>query len=330
MRKGAQNPDGLSTMTTSPAWLTIALTSLAATSDSPEAVLASGIRSLPTPHVLHHLNRWARHVWRPAVTPRSLSALTRAPAREPLQALGSGAVSLLAALVEAVKRCSVSQWIDVLGVMFLADDPWTIEVGRNVHAESVDLAAAAMRTLYENVDMTADVAGLFANRLDVKKELLHDFEVGTSAHDESFAELRCRVAALQLQLDDVTAVVRRNEKNTKDLLSSFHFWSLLLLDELRSYRKQERGERSGSGAGGDGQDGILEMFPKSIAQLINRPGTASAAGGSASESIDSSILGSSEGTSGTGASGGTRMPKGGKLDGQRSRRVFRDGKWVNT
>ena len=227
-------------MSGSPAWLTIALTTLASetTTTNPSQLLNTGIRSLPSSHILHHLNRWARHVWRPAVNPSTLSSLTRSDFNEEkLNALGIGACSLLAALLEAIARCEAPAWLDVLAVLFLADDPWTVEVGRLAKPTDVDRATNIMRQLYEKREIVAKVsAALSKDGVE-----LPPVEMELPPSTESFAELRCRVAALQLQLDDVTAVVRRNESNTKNLVSSFHFWSLLLLEEIRACKQQVAG-----------------------------------------------------------------------------------------
>lgn len=223
-------------------------------------------------------------------------------------------MSLLAALVEAVRRCDAGKWADVLGVMFLADDPWAVEVGRVGDAKGVDRAAGAMRVLFEKkAGVLKEVAAKSA--LDVA-EMVDGFEGEGSAHGESFAELRCRVAALQLQLDDVTAVVRRNEKNTKDLLSSFHFWSMLLLDEMRSYKAQIsgrsagtslKGNESGSGRTTEGE-GVFDSFARHVGQAV-----ANVAGESSSDSSTAKV-------EGTPTTAGGEQP--------RSKRVFRDGKWV--
>lgn len=305
-------------MSSSPAWLTIALTSLSSDTDvEPAAVLASGIRPLPTPHVLHHLNRWTRHVWRPAVTARALAALTRDPDVEQLEALGAGAVSLLAALVEAIRRCDAAAWVDVLGVMFLANDPWSIDVGRVGAAKDVDRSAAAMTALFER---KAGVLAEVASRSSLDgRDLVGEMDREGSAHGESFAELRCRVATLQLQLDDVTAVVRRNEKNTKDLLSSFHFWSMLLLDELRSYRAQLSGQSAGGSLQGNGKtegEGVFDSFARHVGQAVGQ-----IAGESSTDSCTARRDGA---VPPAGAPGAKREG----VDAPRVKRVFRDGKWV--
>lgn len=307
-------------MSSSPAWLTIALTSLSSDADvEPAAVLARGIRPLPAPHVLHHLNRWARHVWRPAVTTRALAALTKDPGVEQIEALGAGAVSLLAALVAAVRRCDAAAWVDVLGVMFLANDPWSIDVGRVGAAEDVDRSASAMTVLFERkAGVLAEVAS--RSILDVN-ELRDEIDGEGSAHGNSFAELRCRVAALQLQLDDVTAVVRRNERNTKDLLSSFHFWSMLLLDELRSYKGQLSGRSAGVSLQGNGNvkaegEGVFDSFARHIGEAVGH-----VAG-------DSSLDPGTAGHDGAVPSVGAPDAKREGVDAPRVKRVFRDGKWV--
>eukprot|EP00177_Eucheuma_denticulatum_P006902 GFKZ01012558.1.p2 GENE.GFKZ01012558.1~~GFKZ01012558.1.p2 ORF type:complete len:292 (-),score=41.64 GFKZ01012558.1:1341-2216(-) len=289
-------------MSSSPAWLTIAFTTLCDSDTSPAEVLRSGLRSLPSPHILHHLNRWTRHVWRPAVAPKALARLNDSPDEEALCALGAGAVSLLAALMEAVRRCEVDKWVDVLGVMFLADDPWVVEVGSVRNEHQVQRAAQAMRRLYEGGNLVAEA--------DSRMKATFT-ELGADApEEESMAELRCRVAALQLQLDDVTAVVRRNEKNTKDLLSSFHFWSMLLLDEMRGYKSMV----AKLAPPREASDGGFDNFVKGLTGGVPQAGAAETpseqSGGESSGKAQSS---GSLGKDSTGA---------------RPRRVFRDGKWV--
>lgn len=293
-------------MSSSPAWLTVALTTLAtSTTPTPHDAFTSGIRAVPTTHVLHHLNRWSRHVWRPAVSPRALSALTRAPSTPDVTQLADGAVVLLSALVDAVRRCDATAWLGVLGVMFLADDPWAVDVGLH-QAPDADRASAAMHTLFAQPQLLADAAKL--------SQHVPDFANGDEQHapsHEAFAELRCRIAALQLQLDDVTAVVRRNEKNTTDLLSSFHFWSLLLLDELRGYRQENLASDSRGG-----RDAAFEAFSRQLS------GT------------DGSQSGSDRGERREAPASPPRNPANNVTDPpalvhkQRPKRVFRDGKWV--
>lgn len=310
-------------MLSSPAWLTIALNTLASDQDvDPTLLLDDGIRVLPKPHVLHHLNRWARHVWRPAVTPRALAALTRQPTADTLTDLGSGALSLLAGLVEAIRRCDAGKWVDVLGVMFLANDPWVVEVGRVGDSKDIDRAAAALRLLYERkAGLLAEVAS--QSTRDVGSHLGNDIDMDSSTHGESFAELRCRIAALQLQLDDVTSVVRRNEKNTKDLLSSFHFWSMLLLDELRSYKSQVSGRSTGNsgrgteGSGGREADGMFDSIARHLGHA---------------ESADGCETSDRAPVKKTSESGLTNVVKPGvgspRADAPRAKRIFRDGKWI--
>lgn len=139
----------------------------------------------------------------------------------------------------------------MIAVMFLSDDPWTVETGRcsTQHSQDIDRAIQTMSFLCENTSLLDAVVAQLTSTvfIDPTSESLADGVARSEGSvdtpvftsniaGESTAELRCRVAALQLQLDDVTAIVRRNERNVKDLLSSFHFWSLLLLDELRGYR----------------------------------------------------------------------------------------------
>lgn len=222
----------------SPAWLTIALTTLSSSVDDvPSEIFQSGIRRLPSPHILHHLNRWAKHVWRPAVSPQSLAELTRTPNRETFIALGFGAASLLAALVHAIRRCNAAAWRDVIAVMFLSADPWTVEIGYEsvIRDGDVDRAVNTMNFLYNQNQLLNDAVSQISS-LQYNDEMNTIDQAISSSNTEAFAELRCRVAALQLQLDDISTTVRRNDRNMKDLLSSFHFWSLLLLDELRGYR----------------------------------------------------------------------------------------------
>lgn len=236
------------------------------------------------------------------MTPKALARLTDAPDEEALCALGAGAVSLLAALVEAVRRCEVDQWVDVLGVMFLADDPWVVEVGTARHEQQVQRAAQAMRRLYEG-------GHLLTEAVSRMKPTVTELEAD-APEGESMAELRCRVAALQLQLDDVTAVVRRNEKNTKDLLSSFHFWSMLLLDEMRGYKSMV----AKLAPTRDASDAGFESFAKGLTRGVEQAGAAEIA----SEQSGGESSGRAQSSGSLGKDSG----------GARPRRVFRDGKWV--
>lgn len=302
-------------MTTSPAWLTIALTTLSSTSSSPATVLNSGIRPLPSPHILHHLNRWARHVWRPSVAPRALSDLTQTPSRTLLLALGPGPIALLIALFDAITRCRVEQWLDVLGVMFLADDPYAVEVGRSAGSQDADRASSAMRALFANPGMLIEVA----NESEGEMSGVGVHELEDSHSGDAFAELRSRVATLQLQLDDVTAVVRRNEQHTKDMLSSFHFWSMLLLDELRSYRSRERGEHDG---GEVRRNTGSDVVSNRVGALHVRPEKSSGGKGGCHSRY------TTERDDGT--RGGNICMTGNvdDIEKPRLRRVFRDGRWV--
>lgn len=287
-------------MSSSPAWLTVALTTLSTDNSNPSQVLHSGIRSLPSSHVLHHLNRWARHVWRPAVNASALFAFIKSPDKESLSGLGASALSLLTALIETVRRCEAEQWVEVLGIMFLAGDPWAVEVGKEGNEKEVEKAVQAILWMFESEELVKEVT---AETTAMVREV--DME---GMEGESIAELRCRVAALQLQLDDVTAIVRRNEKNTRDLLSSFHFWSLLLLDELRGYKAMV-----GRGASSEaGQGDALESLADSIGDAVkNRVG-----GDGVTEPSDDDLeKGRTQKSTERGTAG---KPK----------RVFRDGKWI--
>lgn len=341
-------------------------------------VLSSGIRHLAPSHILHHLNRWAKHVWRPAVPARVLASLTRTPSRDNLQTLGAGAVSLLSAVLDAVRRCAVTQWLSVLGVLFLADDPWSVEVGHIGSAVDVDRAATAMCTLFDERDLLSDVtAALALQARDAESRAAAPFDLdaaGTTpptstswghgredTREESFAELRCRVAALQLQMDDVTAVVRRNERITNDLLSSFHFWSLLLLDELRGYRAsapvptpvpsamtkaQTTPLQTGSLPGHTGvldslsvrlgrigippTAGVAAVPTTSTAGGLSRrvatpPGKSAGTGNGPNTAAARELFGKAEGSKERLVDGRGSQGKGER---RKPRRVFRDGKWV--
>lgn len=206
--------------------------------------------------------------------------------------------------------------------MFLANDPWVVEVGRVGDGKDIDRAAAAMRLLYERkAGLLAEVASQSSR--DVGCYLGNEIDMDGSTHGESFAELRCRVAALQLQLDDVTAVVRRNEKNSKDLLSSFHFWSMLLLDELRSYKSQVSGRSTGnSGMGTEGSegreaDGMFDSIARQLGHAV---------------SADSGERSDRAPAKKTSEGGVTKVVKTGvgspRADAPRAKRIFRDGKWI--
>lgn len=247
----------------SPAWLSIALTTLASSvEDLPADIVQYGIRHLPSPHILHHLNRWAKHVWRPAVAPHALTSLTRTPTRDSFVSLGYGAASLLCALVSAMRRCDASAWRDVVAIMFLCDDPWTIEVGResNIQERDIDRAIRTMPFLCDGHQMLneaiAEISPIPPHEVNLDSE-----PVVASSYGDPFAELRCRIAAMQLQLDDITSTVRRNDRNVKDLLSSFHFWSLLLLDELRGYRAFCTESTGVSKSGLDGRSSTTSHTP---------------------------------------------------------------------
>lgn len=202
--------------TASPTWLTIALRRLGQNDpQQAERVAKDGLRVLNEGHVLHQLNRWARHVWRPAVETSRLDRFVRRPEGATLRLLGAAASGLLTELGAAVRRCEVDAWVDVLGVMFLHDDPWKVEVGGDDWEE----IGQAMRWVVEESDLHH-----------------HHDHVPIEESVEGVNELRCRVAMLQLQLDDISDVVRRNETRTKDLVTSFQFWSKLVLDELRAYK----------------------------------------------------------------------------------------------
>ena len=187
--------------------------------------------------------------------------------------------------------------------MFLADDPWVVEVGRARNSADVDRSSAAMRALYDHPDLLHHVSHAASERRQESADALEE----TAVNGDAFAELRCRVAALQLQLDDVTEVVRRNEKNTKDLLSSFHFWSLLLLDELRSYKSQERAP-DGSGS----TEGMLDSLSRRMGQIVNRS-SGTLPGSAGDNSREGSRTGDKD------ARVRERRP---------TKRIFRDGEWV--
>lgn len=222
------------------------------------------------------------------------------PDRESLSALGVGALSLLAALIETVRRCEAEQWAEVLGVMFLAEDPWAVEVGREGNEKAVDEAVRVANWLFEREEEVKEVMSKVI-------ATVREVDVG-GVEGDSIAELRCRVAALQLQLDDVTTVVRRNEKNTKDLLSSFHFWSMLLLDELRSYKAMV-----GKSVSGDSTDGkALEKFAKSVGDTVKY-----------GINEDSLSNGRDENLRKEQSQGAVERGVGVK-----PKRVFRDGKWI--
>lgn len=218
-------------------WLTIAFNTLSTVPESPTSVLATGIRNLPSSHVLHHMNRWAKYVWRPAVLPSALSTLAYSPSTENVVALGGGAVTMLVSVLDAIRRCEVVSWLPVFAVMLLSENPWTIEVGSTTTVNDMDRVISTMSFLFDNA-YVLDKAVLELNGKsdDLPVERVADVTAVTSSQEEPIVELRGRVAALQMQIDDVTAIVRRNERITRDLLSSFHFWSMLLLDELRGYR----------------------------------------------------------------------------------------------
>ncbi|KAI0562351.1 hypothetical protein FGB62_61g153 [Gracilaria domingensis] len=309
---GAKTP----VMSSSPAWLSVALSTLAAVEDQPAEVLRTGIRKLRQSHILHHLNRWARHVWRPAISAEQLQALTDNPHPSSVERLNAGAASLLAALLEAVRRCKAERWLRVIGLMFLADDPWAIDVGHENQLQ-VDKCVRAIEALFADSEAVASAAAAL-NSETVELPVDGVFAAST---DESFAELRCRVAALQLQLDDVTAVVRRNEQNTKDLLSSFHFWSMLLLDELRSYKMAVRSPTntpSQPQAVSEMSAGLPSMRPLSAAWRTDLVSNDESRGSSASSTANGNVTPAAASASGRPV----------KPEPNRPKRVFRDGKWI--
>lgn len=223
----------------------------------------------------------------------------------------------MAALLDAVQRCNARTWLSVIGVMFLSNDPWAIDVGEDAKVQ-LDICSVAIEQLFLDRKQVSEAACKLnseANELPVE-EMTH-----TDSGD-SFAELRCRVAALQLQLDDVTQVARRNEKNTKDLLSSFHFWSLLLLDEIRSYKNAAKGS-SPLNATPTQTDTAFDM-PAGVPpmRLINTVDPRFLHG------VDTGGNSSGETTlTGAPAASGSTSPRVAKTEG-RLKRVFRDGKWV--
>lgn len=184
-------------------------------------------------------------------------------------------------------------------MMFLAGDPWAVEVGKEGNKTEVEKAVGAIRWMFERGEVVKEViARLTATVKEVDVE---------GMESESIAELRCRMAALQLQLDDVTAAVRRNEKNTKDLLSSFHFWSMLLLDELRGYKAMV-----GKGASSEcGQGEVLESLANNIGYAVKNEVGGDNIGEHGDEILKRREQKSTE-------RGATVKPK----------RVFRDGKWT--
>ncbi|CAN8073293.1 unnamed protein product [Agarophyton chilense] len=300
-------------MSSSPAWLSVALSTLATVKEQPDEVLRTGIRKLPQSHILHHLNRWARHVWRPAISSEQLQVLTENPQPTSVEHLNAGAASLLVALLEAVRRCKAEPWLQVIGVMFLADDPWAIDVGHDKQLQ-VNKCVRAIEALFANSNAVESIASALNSET---VELPVDGEFAAT-HDESYAELRCRVAALQLQLDDVTAVVRRNEQNTKDMLSSFHFWSLLLLDELRSYRLAVRSPLNTptqSQASAELSSGLPLMRSLSPAWRIG------------TDLSEQGARGSSPVNSVSAVSPYASVPTA-QSEAIRPKRVFRDGKWT--
>lgn len=201
--------------------------------------------------------------------------------------------------------------------MFLAADPWAIDVGHEEQAQ-VNKCAHAIELLFENSQQVAiTVAALNTETIELPVD-----GVFAASKDESFAELRCRVAALQLQLDDVTAVVRQNEKNTKDLLSSFHFWSLLLLDELRSYKHAVRSPVSTptQSQAADMGAGLPPMRP--LPAGYKRDG----ASGDVYAAFSAATNGAWSAKGNASIATSPRAPKG-EL---KPKRVFRDGKWVKS
>lgn len=304
-------------------------------------------------------------------TARALAALTRSPTHDPLMALGPGTVALLSAILDAVRRCNVTAWLPVLGVIFLSDDPWSVDAGRVSATADVDRAVAAMRTLFDSPALLTEVSVHLARRTrDAETFASAPFapaaedpdptpDGSTSAQpdqqhpprrrhlrrsggidgeeenedtgDESFAELRCRVAALQLQMDDVTAVVRRNERITKDLLSSFHFWSLLLLDELRSYRSAANNNSHSQTGVRSPQisDGVIDNLTQRMGRIV----TGAASPPHSSTLVppfapERSVIIHDEAIRPAENRSPPLSTSSSISDNPRPRRVFRDGKWI--
>lgn len=306
-------------MSSSTTWLNIAFTSLSnpspSTSTTADAILLHGLSPLPRTHILHHLNRWAKVVWRTAVDACALAEFRRVASLDTLMALGTTAVSLLHATCTSMKQCHVLQWIPVIGIMLFADDPnalgdiithhHNINTNNNGHVHSagpvdvVDDDDAVVHAqvgghdsvttttvtnlvdLDEMIQIDAVCAFLFKHHSQPLESAMSHFSSSlSSSHSSSSSsvstpatistfkasinnnnnnstnditnkspattatshrdddgdnddDIRGEISTLHAKVTELSSSVRRNEQLTNELLTSFQFWSMFLLEEVR-------------------------------------------------------------------------------------------------